>query len=83
MPTDNNRKSTPNPRNIAANKLISSSLKITPSMMLAFGRATSNTKNHAVKKVPMARRTVAKCGNTLGFIGDTYLDIDSILPFLG
>lgn len=40
----------------------------------------SNTKNHAVKNVPIARRTVAKCGNTVGFTGEMYLDnVASIL----
>lgn len=78
IPTDNNKNKTPNPRNSDANKLIKSSLKITPSLKLPFGRDTSKTKNHAVKNVPMARSTVAKCGNTVGFIGEIYLVIVSI-----
>lgn len=40
----------------------------------------SNTKNHAVKNVPIASKTVAKEGNIVGFIGETYLPkVDSIL----
>lgn len=78
MPTDSKRNRTPNPRNSAANKLISNSLKTTLSFEFNFGRETSNTKNHAVKNVPIPSRTVAKCGNTAGLMGDTNLDIDSI-----
>lgn len=33
----------------------------------------SNTKNQAVKNVPMASNTVVKYGNTVGLIGDIYL----------
>lgn len=40
----------------------------------------SKTKNHAVKNVPMARRTVAKWGNTDGLTGEMYLaNVASIL----
>lgn len=78
MPTDNNRNSTPKPRNTEANREINSSLKMTPSLLF-FGLDTSNTKNQAVKKVPIAKSTVAKCGNTVGFIGEMYLVIVSIL----
>lgn len=40
----------------------------------------SNTKNHPVRNVPMARRTVARCGNTDGFMGEMCLaSVASIL----
>lgn len=78
MPTDSSRNKTPKPRNTAANKLIKSSLKIRLLLLRPFGRDTTNTKNHDVKNVPMTNRTVAKCGNTDGLIGDTYLESDSI-----
>ena len=78
MPTDNSKNKTPKPRNSAANKLISNSLNITPSLALNFGLDTSKTKNQAVKKVPMKSKTVARCGNTAGLI-NTYRAIDSIL----
>lgn len=79
MPTDRSRNRTPTPRNIAANRLISNSLKITPLLLKFFGRDTTNTKNHDVKNVPMINNTPAKCGNTDGLIGDTYLVSDSIV----
>lgn len=79
MPTDNSRNNKPKPRNTAANKLISNSLKITALLLNPFGRDTTKTKNHDVKNVPMINKTVAKCGNTDGFIGDTYRVNDSIL----
>lgn len=71
MPTDNMRNSNPKPRNRAANRLMSSSLKMTPDFVWHFGRDTSKTKNHDVKKVPMMSRTVARCGNTVGLMGET------------
>jgi hypothetical protein len=79
MPTDKSRNNTPNPKNNAAKRLMRSSLKITPSLKFDFGRDTSKTKNQAVKNVPIAKRTHAKCGKTAGLIGETYLVIDSIL----
>lgn len=86
MPTDSRRKSTPKPRNIEANRLISNSLKMTLSFLsplFLLGRLTSNTKNHAVKKVPMVTRTVASIGNAAGEIGDIYRTIESILCVCG
>lgn len=79
MPTDSSKNNTPNPRNNAANKLIKSSLNIRPLLLKVFGRDTTNTKNHDVKNVPIINRTVAKCGNTDGLIGDTYRLSDSII----
>lgn len=78
MPTDNSRNNKPKPKNIAANKLINNSLKTIPLLLTPFGRETTNTKNHDVKNVPIISNTVAKCGNTDGFIGDTYRESDSI-----
>lgn len=43
------------------------------------GLLTSNTKNQAVKKVPMVSKTVASRGNADGLIGDVYRIIDSIV----
>lgn len=42
------------------------------------GRLTSNTKNQAVKKVPMVRRTVESSGKADGLIGEVYRSMDSI-----
>lgn len=81
MPTDRNRNSKPKPRNIAANKLMSNSLKMRPVLLNPFGRETTKTKNHAVKKVPITNRTNAKCGNTDGLMGDTYRVNDSMFFF--
>lgn len=71
---------------MAANRLISNSLNIVPSLVLIvpsfptiFGRDTSKTKNQAVKNVPIASNTVAKCGNTAGLMGEIYLVIDSMV----
>lgn len=58
---------------------MSNSLKITPPSLPVFVRDISNTKNHAVKKTPIAVSMVAKCGNTAGLIGDTCLTIDSMI----
>lgn len=80
MPTLNNKKRTPNPRKNAPNKLISNSLNMTLlSFAAAFARDISNTKNHAVKKIPIANPIVARCGNTAGLIGDVCRTIDSML----
>lgn len=78
IPTDRNKNSTPKPKNIAANKLMSNSLKTSALLLAPFGRDTTKTKNHDVKNVPMINRTVAKCGNADGFIGDTYRVYESI-----
>lgn len=78
MPTDRNRNSIPKPRNIAANKLMSNSLKNRLLLLNPFGRETTKTKNHDVKNVPIINSTVAKCGNTDGLMGDTYRVNDSI-----
>lgn len=78
MPTDNSKNNRPNPKNTAANKLINNSLKMAPLLAEPFGRETTKTKNHAVKIVPIINNTVAKCGNTDGFIGDTKRAIESI-----
>lgn len=79
IPTESIRKTTPKPRNIEAQRLIESSLNRVRSFEF-FGRETTNTKNQAVKKVPIVSNTVAKCGNTAGFTGETYRCILSILP---
>lgn len=79
IPTDRSRKTTPNPRKIEANKLMSNSLKMVDSFCEFLGRDTSKTKNQAVKNVPMANRTVARCGNTAGLMGETYRIMESIL----
>lgn len=84
MPTLSSRNNIPNPRNIDANKLMRSSLKITLSLGPVLpeaplpGRLTSNTKNQAVKNVPMVNRTVDRSGNADGLIGETYRTIESI-----
>lgn len=78
MPTDRNRKSKPKPKKMAANKLMSNSLKMRVLLLNPFGRETTKTKNHDVKNVPIIRSTVAKCGNTDGLIGDTYRVNESI-----
>lgn len=71
------RNTMPNPRNIDAHKLIESSLNKVRSFEL-LGRETTNTKNQAVKKVPIVSNTVARCGNTEGFTGEMYRCIVSI-----
>lgn len=78
IPTESIRKTTPKPRNIEAQKLIESSLNRVCSFEF-FGRDTTNTKNQAVKKVPIVSSTVARCGNTAGFTGETYRCILSML----
>lgn len=78
MPTDRNKNSSPKPKKIAANKLISSSLNTSALLLMAFGRETTKTKNQDVKNVPMISRSPAKCGNTDGLMGDTYRVNDSI-----
>lgn len=78
MPTDRNRNSSPKPKKMAANRLMSSSLKTRLVLLNPFGRETTKTKNHDVKNVPIISKTVAKCGNTDGLIGDTYRVNDSI-----
>lgn len=78
MPTDKNKNSKPKPKNMAANKLISNSLKIKLPLLNPFGRETTNTKNHDVKNVPIINKSVAKCGNIDGLIGDTYRVNDSM-----
>lgn len=79
MPTDRNRNSSPKPKKIAANKLMSSSLKTSALLLTPFGRETTKTKNHDVKNVPIINSSVAKCGNTDGLMGDTYRVNDSIV----
>lgn len=79
MPTDRNRNNKPKPRNVAANKLINSSLKTSVLLLTPFGRETTKTKNHDVKNVPIINKIVAKCGNIDGLMGDTYRVSDSIL----
>lgn len=49
------------------------------SLLFLLGRLTSNTKNQAVKKVPIVIRTVASIGNAAGEIGEMYRTIESIL----
>lgn len=80
MPTDNSRNSSPNPRNVAANKLNSNSLKMNRPWLIPFGRDTTKTKNHDVNSVPMTSKTVANSGNAVGLIGDVYRTNESILP---
>lgn len=80
MPTDRNKNSNPKPKKIAANKLMSSSLKTSALLLTPFGRETTKTKNHDVKNVPIINSNVAKCGNTDGLMGDTYRVNDSIFP---
>lgn len=70
MPTESMRKTTPKPRNIEAHRLMESSLNRVLSLEF-LGRDTTNTKNQAVKKVPIVNNTVARCGNTAGFTGET------------
>uniref|UniRef100_A0A034WCN1 Uncharacterized protein n=1 Tax=Bactrocera dorsalis TaxID=27457 RepID=A0A034WCN1_BACDO len=78
IPTESIRKTTPKPRNIEAQRLIESSLNRVRSLEF-FGRDTTKTKNQAVKKVPIVSNTVARCGNTAGFTGETYRCILSML----
>ena len=75
MPTQRSRNSTPKPENIAATREISNSLNMS---LVNFVLVTSYTKNHAVKNTPIPSNTTANSGNTAGFMGETYLVIDSI-----
>lgn len=75
MPTHKRRNKTPKPENIAATKATNNSLKIS---LVNFVLVTSYTKNQAVKKIPIPNKTKARSGNIDGFIGETYLVIDSI-----
>lgn len=78
MPTLNKRNRMPKPRKIAPKRLIRSSLIILVDLVCLL-LDISYTKNHAVKKIPIDVKIVAKCGYTVGLIGDTCLTIDSIL----
>lgn len=83
MPTLSSKKRIPKPRKMEANRLIRSSLKMTPlsffrSPLALLGRLTSNTKNQAVKKVPTKSRAVANMGNADGEMGLIYRTMDSI-----
>ena len=46
--------------------------------LVNFVLVTSYTKNHAVKNIPIPNSTTANNGKIAGFIGETYLVIDSI-----
>lgn len=74
IPTHNRRKRIPKPEKIAATNDTRSSLNMS---LVNFVLVTSYTKNHAVKNIPMPRRMTVRWGNTAGFTGETYLDIDS------
>lgn len=83
IPTDNSKNNIPNPRKVAANKLINNSLKITPpASLVANFLETSKTKNQAVKNVPIINKMPARCGKIAGLTGDIYLVIDSILKYI-
>lgn len=75
MPTHNNKNSIPKPENIAATSDKRSSLnKSLDTLVLV----TSYTKNHAVKNIPIPSKSIVRCGNTAGLIGEAYRTIDSI-----
>lgn len=74
IPTHNRRKRIPKPEKIAATNDTRSSLNMS---LVNFVLVTSYTKNHAVKNIPIPRRMTVRWGNTAGFTGETYLDIDS------
>lgn len=75
MPTHNNKNRIPKPENREATSDNNSSLNRSLDNLVL---VTSYTKNHAVKKMPMPRRSSVRCGKTAGLIGDVYRTIDSI-----
>lgn len=79
MPTQSSKNNTPKPENIAATREISNSLNIS---LVNLVLVTSYTKNHAVKNIPIPSKTTASIGKTAGFMGETYLVIDSISTIL-
>ena len=74
MPTQSIKKCVPSPMKTEATNLIRSSF-IGSRVNLV--DVTSYTKNHAVKKRPIARRTNVRCAKIAGLTGLTYRAIDS------